>query len=546
MRHCARYISRSATTPINTPFAAFPARLHWLRTKLLFAEVPLPRVECENLNRWARFRYLDSISVISVSGYFGNPASTFGHLLIKLNNSGETDSDDLLDTGVNFGAAIPDDESLPVYIGKGLFGGYRASFSDKKFYAQYNVYGDSEARDMWEYKLALSHYQERLLVYHLWELVNKEYVYYFLRENCGLRMAEVLEMVLEADLGADSGGWYLPVELFHGLRAANDQRGGELIESQRYLPSKDKQFSRRYDSLNTAQKRYFDSYVSSAGTRVSLLPAEKSETLDALIAYYRYQNAIDRYAKEKQPERQAREKIIESLQSERAELGVDPVELAPDPLPAPSEGSRPNRIAVGVGEEKNGERYLSLRYSAVYFDIIGNNNFDHSELVVMDFEFRADEQDGLELERLDIISVQELANDTTGYLENGTFSWRAYAGINNKFVDCVDCRQLELRAGIGKSISLSNSVFGYFLLDGGLESENEDFVLSPTAGIVLGDTGSFKTHLEFGRQYFSETDEDVDVVLLRSKYELALNHEVRLQYQKNQGEWLDISYQYHW
>ena len=94
----------------------FPARLHWLRTRLLFAEVPLPVVRCDRLHNWARFGQLRSVSVVSVSGYFGNPASVFGHLLIKLNNSPPGDHGDLLDSGVNFGAAIPDDEPLPLYI----------------------------------------------------------------------------------------------------------------------------------------------------------------------------------------------------------------------------------------------------------------------------------------------------------------------------------------------------------------------------------------------------------------------------------------------
>ena len=233
----------------------FPARLHWLRTKLLFAEVPLPTVRCEKFRQWSRFWYFRSISVISVSGYFGNPASAFGHLLIKLNNSPPGESDDLLATGVNFGAAIPDDEPLPIYIGKGLFGGYRATFSNRKFYAQYNVYADSEARDMWEYELNLSHYQERLLIYHLWEIIDKEFVYYFLRENCGLRMAQVLEMVLDTDLDSNDSGWYLPISVFHGLRKANEKIGGDLIAGVRYIPSKERRFVSRYKlALRRAEK----------------------------------------------------------------------------------------------------------------------------------------------------------------------------------------------------------------------------------------------------------------------------------------------------
>ena len=532
--------------PNQHAMCRFPARLHWIRTRIQFAEKPLPRVQCEDLLAWARFGRLQSISVISVNGYFGNPASTFGHLLIKLNNGGDNNVDDLLDTGVNFGAAIPEDESLVAYIGKGLFGGYRASFSDKKFYAQYNVYADSEARDMWEYKLELTHYQERLLVYHLWELVDQEYIYYFLRENCGLRMAEVLEMVLGEDLDADSSGWYLPVTLFHGLQDANDKSGGKLISSVRYIPSKEKQFSTRYAKLSAQQKSYFGHYVKTQRETTGLTEEQKSQVLQTLIAYYQYQLAVDRYVKDHAAIQLERRQIIHRLKDSDASL-VSPARMSTvRELPPPTDGSKPNRIGIGAGDKKNGDAFATLRYSAAYFDLIGNNNLDHSELVIMDFEVVANEEDGVELEQLDIISVQELRNDSSGYLESAGWAWRAYAGVNNKTVDCKRCRQLELRVGLGRSMTIGETGLAYALIDAGVETENEDFVLTPSIGAVIGESNGWKTQLELGRQYFSETDSETSIVLLRSKYELQRNHEIRFQFQKNGGERADVSYQYYW
>ena len=47
------------------------------------------------------------------------------------------------------------------YIVKGLSGFYEAGFSDKYFYNQDLTYTDTEFRDMWEYKLNLTPYQQK-------------------------------------------------------------------------------------------------------------------------------------------------------------------------------------------------------------------------------------------------------------------------------------------------------------------------------------------------------------------------------------------------
>ncbi|MEM7294189.1 MAG: DUF4105 domain-containing protein, partial [Pseudomonadota bacterium] len=427
----------------------FPARLHWLQTKLSFAAQAMPYAECPDLLRWARFRHLQSISVISVSGFFGNPASAFGHLLIKLNNSPNQAAENLLDTGVNFGAAIPDDENILLYIGRGLFGGYRASFSDRKFYAQYNVYADSEARDMWEYELNLTHTQQRFLIFHLWELVGQEYVYYFLRENCGQRMAEVLELALNIDLDSRSGGWYLPITLFHRLHDIDARAPGSLIRKIRYIPARERRFERVYESLTESQKNAFSRVVKRIDeegqtTELNLLTLHSPRLRDAVDAYFRYRLATIRYAKSGESERQRLKQVLESLNADSsASADAASQGLVPD-APPPAAGSKPSRVRLGAVRFDNDISATSLRYSPAYYELLGNNNFDHAELIVMDFEFYDSEDSGLDLHNLDLISIQELANDNTGYLNSGGVSWRAYAGINRNTTTCDDCYQLEL------------------------------------------------------------------------------------------------------
>ncbi|MFP3681659.1 DUF4105 domain-containing protein, partial [Pseudomonas sp. SIMBA_041] len=66
------------------------------------------------------------ISLILVSSYLKNPASSFGHVLVKTNtpidNANNTNSDvrelsseDLLNNSYNFGARIPENENGAMY-----------------------------------------------------------------------------------------------------------------------------------------------------------------------------------------------------------------------------------------------------------------------------------------------------------------------------------------------------------------------------------------------------------------------------------------------
>lgn len=125
-----------------------------------------------------------------------NPASTFGHSLIKLNNK----ESGLFDTSINYGALVPDNENMLRYIYQGLTGGYQAGFSDKYFYEQDLMYSNKEYRDMWEYKLNLTQEEKDLIILHLYEIITRKFDYYFLSRNCGYRVSEIINLVSKKKL----------------------------------------------------------------------------------------------------------------------------------------------------------------------------------------------------------------------------------------------------------------------------------------------------------------------------------------------------------
>ena len=116
------------------------ARFKWLKSKLDFKD--LPKHSCPLFERWSNLKDSTSISLVYVSAYLNNPASTFGHLLLKFNSRSRLFGHSLLRPTMNFGAKINPDDNPLIYAVKGLFGGYKGIFTDERFYNFNHFYGE--------------------------------------------------------------------------------------------------------------------------------------------------------------------------------------------------------------------------------------------------------------------------------------------------------------------------------------------------------------------------------------------------------------------
>lgn len=166
----------------------FRGRYYWILEKGLVEPDTLPKVTCSEFQKFANFPDTNanrSISLIFATGYLGNPASYYGHLLLKLNTDSSTHQNSELDSiALNYGAKIPENENVVLYILKGLTGVYPSAFTQKEFYYHLNNYTDGELRDLWEYRLTLPQSAHELIVGHLWEMLGIQHKYYFANRNC--------------------------------------------------------------------------------------------------------------------------------------------------------------------------------------------------------------------------------------------------------------------------------------------------------------------------------------------------------------------------
>lgn len=507
----------------------FPARHAWL----LSQQVTLPgparaHTACPRLAQWGRFDELRSVSLLLVSGYFGNPASSFGHSLLRFNTDEGRASDGLTDLGINFGALVPDRESTIVYVFKGLTGGYQAGFSDKPYYSHDLIYSRTEFRDMWDHELALDESERLMLAYHLWEIVGRKFTYYFLKENCAWRIAELLALVRNDDLLARSSVWFAPVEVFHRLHEAARRSGRPWFQSVRFVPSSERVLRHQFAQLSPEESRVANTtlaqHPTEPGRRLEqVAPERRIDVLDALTAYHNYRVAAE------EPTVSAATTAAKDA-ALRARLALPARRPADNPipqLPSPAEGSAPMLSALALGHHEHGGAFAQLRWAPFSYELSGHNGLADGELVVLDVAANVD-GGGAKLDRLDIIRVKKINAQHTRIHGEDWLSWQVEFGARRD-LDAGDGRlRLVGRLGGGLAVPWGADVTAYAMVDAVALGRPSSLGVEPNAGLVVR-AGRWKLWALASSRYESKTKHWRTRQHLEATYRLSADRALRIE-----------------
>lgn len=542
------------------PQCVFPARFYWLDKQLDFARFNLVKVDCQQLEAWARLDEMDSVSMVLASGDYSNPASSFGHGLLKLNNGGENSRNSLLDSALNYAADIPDSENRIAYFLRGMFGGYQARFRNHPFYQRDLVYSHIESRDMWEYKLNLTAYEKRMVAYQLWELANVKFDYYFLRQNCATAPASILATAMGHRFISTRRPWYPSVMVFHVLEDLNAARGGTLIRDIRFWPSNKRALYNRFEDLSVRQRQVANQQIRSADSVITLpegLTAdERVGIAEFMLDYYRYQ-----LYKADKPDKSALEQRRQEWLSYR--LGLPPVETVGDipqgakasaaarVLPPPAKGTKPIRLGVALVHEKavtgNSEQSLELAYSAFQYDLLGDHAETGAIFRSLDGAIRVNESGDVRLQYFNFIKVQDLNLYPALPTGESHWSWRAQAGFKQRAIGCEHCLMFQLRGGLGQARRLGDRGAAYLMVDALGQTGGEAWGISPALGMVFNHGQRWKSALEGGYQsHPGGHGESRPLLSLQTRYRIAQDSELRLQYRKDEGQEWHLSWNFYW
>jgi len=499
--------------PSSHPRCRFPARYYWLSKQISLPEYQIVPTLCARLKRWSVLRDTRSISMVFVSGYLGNPASIFGHGFLKLDTG---QADDLFDQSVNYGALIPPREPTLRYVIKGLSGGYLAGFSDRYYYTQDMTYSHTEFRDMWTYELKLTEEQRRVLLLHLWEVLGRKKVYYFLNRNCVYELGKLLEVATDTSIVDNARVWYAPIELFDKLQGL-DQKSGSIISDVHYIPSAERVLISRYASLNGKQRRIASDLLNSDAPHWT--PGkENTISLDSQIEILNFVLAAQqfRYIKEQpEPSNETLERKRRILLQRLALPARKEDEITTPPLILPTDTAAPTIFGIGTGYSRRDEAFPLFGLSLFAREATGNNNLQGSELVLFDITLA--QEDKLKLDRLDYFRIRKLTTTHLPLQGMDTWSWKASGSSTLESSADGDKYNHSLSFSIGKTIG-SNRLSLTALTGGSVN--NMSPTLSARPGVDLYAQLSKQTKLLAG----------TELARLPGKKHYAIQHTLNIQH----------------
>jgi len=331
----------------------FPARFAFLAGKLGADLSRLPPRRCPRLEEFLARVHPQGATMVFSSYYLNNPASAFGHTLLRLDKAPEALGGkhfELLDYGVDYAATV-DTRNAVLYAAKGLLGFFKGEFKHYAYYYKVRQYGDYESRDLWEYDLDLAPGEVALLTAHVWELGGTYFAYWYLDENCSYHVLGALEAAAPRLRLLDHVGRFvvLPSDTIHALFA-----NPGLVRQVHYRPSIRTQFEARARSLSPPQLDLVERLARDPAAPVpgALASTDQAAVLDASVDLVDLRHARDLLLGKDPVAAGRRQELLER----RAALAVPspPLEV---PVPAdrrPEVGHGSLRLGVGGGVDRRG------------------------------------------------------------------------------------------------------------------------------------------------------------------------------------------------
>jgi len=527
----------------------FPARLLLIKKHLSPEEIgALPKINCLRYQHWRQEIDVSSISVVFASGYMSNPASMYGHLFLKLNKAKtSTNSSNLLNASLNYGAIVPNAENPITYMIKGIFGGYDAGYSDQQFYKHQHNYGNVELRDLWDYQLALTPEDINLLVAHIWELLGNKFDYFFIDENCAFHIAKLLELVLSEPLINDDSLWVLPSSVAKGL-SHNIYQQRSLVSSVSFIPSSEtilhnnvQQLPREHHAI--AQTLVNDNFNFNHSDYQQLSNSKKISIVESL---FQYVNVIQQKQADNTTLAQAKKKLMKERFS--LPIGKAPT-TARQHKSAPHHSMNPSKYSLGLAAINHQQQYLTAGFRLNYFDDLSFNNTKQpfANLEMIDIELVANDST-IRIAKIDLIDIDSLYLPAIPWSNDSASAWSVRVGYEQRYNNCFDCGIFFAEGDIGKSLLLTNNTLFYAMVGGKVFSGDEsDINISGKLGVI----SQFNDNIKFKFELQKVNDIDFSQPsqtrwYSEINYQLTHDWELRLLAKKQDSTFIELKINYFW
>ncbi len=509
------------TSDRQNPQCAFIARYHWLKQALNFDPRRLSEQPCRRFVAWREALNAKEVTLIFPAAYINNPASMFGHTLLRVDAEDQDERTRLLAYAINYAAAT-DEKNGVVFAVKGLLGGYPGMFSISPYYAMVKQYNDLENRDIWEYRLNFTPDEIDRMLMHTWELGRAYFDYYFFDENCSYHLLSLLEVARPGLKLTDKFRWWaIPSDT---IRVVIQQAG--LLKAVVYRPARSTVLRHRLSRMDADQQELAKSLtkgkLSPTDPSVERLSVEeRANVLELAYEYLDYQRVSGHG-----PQRDAARTAVALLKA-RSQLALSPDSPAvPAPAVSPDQGHETARIAIGYGQQA-ARRFVELNVRPAYHDLLDSEG---GYVRGAQIEFLASalryyqHEDELKLENFSLIDIASLA-PRNRFLK--PISWKINIGAARKrFSEDDEPLVARLNGGAGLTYEPARTTLLYGFLEGSLEMSSEfddNYALGagPSLGITTDVLPRWRINLSARSLFFVAGDD-------HTSYELTLRQRVSL------------------
>ncbi len=423
---------------------AFVARYAWLKEQLDFDPIRLAPIHCERFERWIEEFHARSVTLVFPAAFMNNPASMFGHTLLRVDQEGQTAQTRILAYTINYAADVPKEEGV-AYPVRGIFGGYRGYFSTIPYYLKVQEYRDIENRDIWEYRLNFSAQQIRRLLMHAWELGNASFDYFFFKENCSYHLLSLLEYADPSlHLTDQFLFWTVPADTVRLLAAQP-----RLVRDIAFRPSRVTLIRRKREQLSAPEhdlvKRVVRDASASQSEEVRALPLSRQAfVLDVASDYVRYTGEHDEELAAISRDRNRQILTARSLLRIPSEdLSILPFAMQPEL------GHKTSRVSVGGGW-RNNDTFEEVTMRAAYHDLLDPESgyTPDAQIELGSISLRHyNRVDHTRIERVTLANVLSLSPMDSLFHAP---SWKFNVGMQTiRHGECELCSNWNINGGIG-------------------------------------------------------------------------------------------------
>ncbi|WP_434356237.1 DUF4105 domain-containing protein [Parasalinivibrio latis] len=483
----------------STVSCQYPARFRWLN-RVLSAGWNMP--VCPALDQWKTVIDPEGVTLVFPTAFMNNPSSMFGHTLLRVDAKDQTRNKELVAFAINFAAEPDAGDNAAAYAIKGLVGSYPSAFSLMPYYRKVREYNDLESRDIWEYKLNLAPEEVETILYHLWELQDARFDYYFLDENCSYQLLSLLQVARDdLMLTAEFPLHAIPSDTVSVLK----NKG--LINPPAYRPAFGTRLNHYAGELDDVELgialALSDPNVDAEQEMPPGTDSQKAGRLE-----FAYESLNFRFYDERLNRDVVAPKLTGLLMA-RSRLDVgSPFSQVPRPDDSSESGHGSMRVGLGyygAGEENS---QITFHWRAAYHDMLDRPGgfIPGAQISFLDMSLGIDKEGDITLNKLYLLDAMSLAPDNRIF---SSWSWNVRAGSDRQPVDNGWENRWFFQGGYGKSWGSADKLHGYLLASSEVDT-----------GSAVSRNASFGVGVESGLSYqFANQDR----VLLSGQHMIMLD-----------------------